>query len=191
MEQNYSFPTGDFLLLGKVAKAHGMRGEVKIFPYSGQPENMKAYKELVLVNDRGTLSRPLTVLSCKVQGKMAITRLDSVSSRDEAESVEGLKVLIARKFLPELSEDEFYWHQYVGKTVTDINQHDIGKIESIFSNGRQDIMVIRAGSKEILVPISKAIVVGESAEKLTIDPPPGLLELYTDSDCERDDYIPG
>ena len=79
----------------------------------------------------------------------------------------------------------------MGKTVTDINQHDIGKIESIFSNGRQDIMVIRAGSKEILVPISKAIVVGESAEKLTIDPPPGLLELYTDSDCERDDHIPG
>ena len=182
MEQNYSFPTSDFLLLGKVAKAHGMRGEVKIFPYSGQPENIQAYKELVLVNDRGALSRPLTVLSCKVQGKMAITRLDSVTCRDEAESIEGLKVLIARKYLPELSGDEFYWHQYVGRTVTDINQHDIGEIESIFSNGSQDIMVIRAGSKEILVPISKAIVVGESAERITIDPPPGLLELYTDSD---------
>jgi len=187
MEQNYSFPTGDFLLLGKVSKAHGMRGEVKIFPYSGQPENIKAYKELVLVNDRGVLSHPLTVLSCKIQGKTAITRLDSISSRDQAESVEGLEVLIARKFLPKLSKDEFYWHQYVGKTVTDIEQHYIGEIESIFSNGRQDIMVIRAGRNEIFVPISKGIVVGESAEKITIDPPPGLLELYTDSDCERDE----
>ena len=63
MEQKYSFPSGDFLLLGKVAKAHGMRGEVKIFPYSGQPENIKAYKELVLVNERGDLSHPLAVLS--------------------------------------------------------------------------------------------------------------------------------
>jgi 16S rRNA processing protein RimM len=186
MEQNYSFPTGDFLLLGTIAKAHGMRGEVKIFPYSGQPENIKAYKELVLVNDRGTVSHPLTVLSCKIQGKMAITRFDSISSRDEAESVEGLKVLVARKFLPKLDKDEFYWYQYVGKTVTDIKQHDIGKIESIFSNGMQDIMVIRAGGKEILVPILKDTVVGESAEKITIDPPPGLLELYTDSNCERD-----
>ena len=47
-------------------------------------------------------------------------------------------------------------------------------------------MVINAGGKEILVPISKEIVVAESAEKITIDPPPGLLELYIDSDCEPD-----
>lgn len=186
MEQEYPFPSRDFLLLGKVAKAHGMRGEVKIFPYSGQPENIKAYKELVLVNERGDLSHPLAVLSCKIQGKMAITRFDSISSRDEAESVVGLKVLIARKFLPKLGKDEFYWHQYVGKKVTDINQNEIGTIKSIFSNGWQDIMVINAGGKEILVPISKEIVVAESAEKITIDPPPGLLELYIDSDCEPD-----
>jgi len=186
MAQDYSFPAEDFLLLGKIAKAHGMRGEVKIFPYSGQPENMKAYRELVLVNDRGSLSHPLTVQSSKVQGKMAITRFQSITSRDKAEDIEGAGVLIARKYLPELTEDEFYWHQYVGKTVADLKEQDIGKIETIFSNGTQDIMVIRAGNQEILVPISKSIVVKENAEKITIDPPPGLLELYTDNDCERD-----
>ena len=182
MEQDYPFPTEKYLLLGKIAKAHGMRGEVKIFPYSGQPENIAAYKELVLVGTIGALSDPLTVLSCRVQGKVAITRLKTISSRNQAENIEGMRVLIARKFLPELAEDEFFWHQYIGKTVTDLKEHDIGKIESIFSNGTQDIMIIRAGSREVLVPISKAIVVGESAEKITIDPPPGLLELYTDSD---------
>jgi 16S rRNA processing protein RimM len=182
MKQDYPFPTEEFLLLGKVAKAHGMRGEIKIFSYSGQPENIAAYKELVLVDNMGTLSDPLTVLSCRVQGKIAITRLQTISNRNQAENIEGMGVLIAKKFLPELAEDEFFWHQYVGKTVTDLKEHDIGKIETIFSNGTQDIMVIRAGNREILVPISKAIVVGESAEKITIDPPPGLLELYTDSD---------
>ena len=182
MKLDYPFPTEEFLLLGKVAKAHGMRGEIKIFSYSGQPENIAAYKELVFVDTMGTLSNPLTVLSCRVQGKVAITRLQTISNRNQAENVEGMGVLIARRFLPELAEDEFFWHQYVGKTVTDLQEHDIGKIESIFSNGAQDIMVIRAGSREVLIPISKAIVVGESAEKITIDPPPGLLELYTDSD---------
>lgn len=186
MAQDYSFSTEDFLLLGKIAKAHGMRGEIKIFPYSGQPENMKAYRELILVNDKGMLSHPLTVQSCKVQGKMAITRLQSITSRDKAEAIEGAGVLIARKYLPELPENEFYWHQYVGKTVADLKEQNIGKIETIFSNGTQDIMVIRAGNQEILVPISKSIIVKESAEKITIDPPRGLLELYTDSDCGRD-----
>ncbi len=188
--QDYSFPTEEFLLLGKVAKAHGMRGEVKIFPYSGQPENIRVYRELILVDDGGTLSPPLTVLSCRVQGKMAITRLQSITSRNKAEDVEGVGVLIARRHLPELPEDEFYWHQYAGKTVVDLREQHIGKIETIFSNGTQDIMVIRAGNQEILVPISKSIVIRESAGKITIDPPPGLLELYTDYDCGRDEYIP-
>ena len=179
MEQDYIFPTEDFLLLGKVSKAHGMLGEIKIFAYSGQPENIKAYEELVLVNDRGRMSRPLTVLSCKVHGKMAITRLDSITSRSEAESVEKMGVLVAKTLLPALAEDDFYWHQYVGKTVTDIKQQKIGEIHTIFSNGEQDIIVIRGGDREILIPISKGIVVQENEDKIIIDPPPGLLELYT------------
>ena len=186
MIQDYSFPTEDFLLLGKITKAHGMWGEVKIFSYSGQPANIKAYKELVLVNSKGDLTGPFAVLSCKVQGKTAIVRLDSITDRNQSEDLEGLGVLIGKKHLPDLTEDEFYWHQYVGKTVTDLDKRDIGRIATIFSNGTQDIMVIRAGDHEILVPISKSIVVVESAEKITINPPPGLLELYTDSDCERD-----
>jgi 16S rRNA processing protein RimM len=186
MKQDYSFPTEDFLFLGKITKAHGMRGEVKISPCSGQPVNIKAYKELVLVDTKGKLTAPLAVLSCKIQGKTAIARLDSIADRNQAEGVEGLGVLIAKKHLPELTEGEFYWHQYIGKTVTDLNKRDIGKIETIFSNGTQDIMVIRAGEQEILVPISKTIVVKEGAEKITINPPPGLLELYTDSNSERD-----
>jgi len=184
MEQHYSFPEEDFLLLGKVAKAHGIRGDVKIFSYSGQPENIKSYQELVLVNDRGVLSQPLTVLSCKIQGKMAVTRLNSINNRDKAEYIEKMGVLIARKLLPELDRNEFYWHQYMGKTVADLNGQDIGKIEKFFFNGSQDIMVIRAGSREILVPISKGIVIRESKKKITINPPSGLLELYTDKDCE-------
>ncbi len=144
------------------------------------------YRELVLVNSKGDLSPPLAILGCRVQGKVAITSLDSITNRDKAEDIEGMGVLLAKTNLPELGENEFYWHQYIGKTVTDLNKRDIGKIEAIFSNGTQDIMVIRAGEQEILVPISKTIVVKEGAEKITINPPPGLLELYTDSNSERD-----
>lgn len=191
MNLDYSFPTEEFLLLGKVAKAHGMRGEVKIFSFSGQPENIKAYKEIVLVNAAGTLSTSLAVLGCRVQGKMAITRLDSITSRDKAESIEKMGVLIAKKLLPELEEDEFYWHHYVGKIVTDLKKQNIGIIENIFSNGSQDIMVIRAGTQEILIPISKGIVVQEDGDKISIDPPPGLLELYSDSGTKPDEYLSG
>ncbi|MBW1635062.1 MAG: 16S rRNA processing protein RimM [Deltaproteobacteria bacterium] len=187
---NYSYPAEDFLLVGKIAKAHGMRGEVKIFPFSGQPENIAKYRELVLVGTRGELSPPLAVLSCRTQGKMVIATLDSISSRDEAEHVEGMGVLLARKDLPKLAENEFYWHQYIGKKVRDMKKETIGEIITVFSNGMQDIMVIDSGSREILVPISKNIVVKETGDEIIIDPPPGLLELYTGGG-ERDEQNPG
>lgn len=181
MTKDFSFPTRDFLLLGKVAKAHGMQGEVKIFPYSGQPENICTYKELVLVDGNGNLATPQTVLNCRIQGKVAITRLSSINDRDKAEEIEGMGVLLARRQLPELDENEFYWHQYVGKIVKTMAGEIIGKIETIFPGGAQDIMVIKSGTKEILVPILKNIIVKERKEEIVIDPPPGLVELYTDS----------
>ncbi len=187
MSQDYSYPTESFLLLGKVAKAHGMRGEVKIFPFSGQPENIRTYRELVLVNSKGDLSPPLAILGCRVQGKVAITSLDSITSRDKAEGIEGMGVLLAKTNLPELTENEFYWHQYIGKTVRDLKGSYIGEIEAIFPGGTHDIMVIKSETEEILVPISKTIVIKESSEEITIDPPPGLLELYTDYSGGRDD----
>lgn len=184
--KDFSFPTGEFLLLGKVAKAHGMQGEVKIFPYSGQPENISTYKELVLLDSKGNLSPPLTVINCRIQGKVAITRLNSISDRDKAEEIEGMGVLIARTQLPELDENEFYWHQYIGKNVKTVAGEIIGKIASVFPGGAQDIMVIKSGTKEILVPILKDIIVKERNEEIVIDPPPGLVELYTDSYSGRD-----
>ena len=187
MAQDYSYPSEDFLLLGKVAKAHGMRGEIKIFPFSGQPENIRTYRELVLVDSKGVLSPPLAVLSCRIQGKVAITKLSSITTRDKAEHVEGMGVLLARKSLPELGDNEFYWHQYIGKTVRDLKGSFIGRIEAIFPGGSQDIMVIKSDTKEILVPISKTIVVKEDGREITIDPPPGLLELYTDYCGGRDE----
>jgi 16S rRNA processing protein RimM len=176
---NYSYPAEDFLLLGKVVKAHGMLGEVKIFSFSGQPENINKYRELILVGSGGNLSPPLPVLKSRVQGKMAITSLDSINNRDEAEHIEGMGVLLARKNLPKLSGDEFYWHQYIGKKVKGCKGQDIGRIKTVFTNTMQDIMVIVSGSCEILVPISKSIIIKENCDEIVIDPPPGLIELYT------------
>ena len=188
---NYSYPAEDFLLVGKVAKAHGMRGEVKIFPFSGQPENIRQYTEIVLVGDKGRLSPPLAVVSCRIQGKIVIAALDGVNNRDKAEHVEGMGVLLARKNLPDLAENEFYWHQYIGKLVRNQKEEKIGKIKSVFSNGMQDIMVIISGHREILVPISKTVVVRETDDEIIIDPPPGLLELYTRDGSIRDEQNPG
>jgi 16S rRNA processing protein RimM len=182
MEQEFSFPAEDFILIGKVVKAHGMRGEFKMFSYSGQPGNITAYEELVLVDRKGRLSLPLSVIKSRSQGKMAIVLLETVNDRTRAEHLEGMGVLLAKTKLPVLKEDEFYWHQLIGKNVQNLNGVFIGTVTQLFSNGSQDILVIKNEGSEILVPITGQTVVSETEDGITIDPPPGLLDLYTKSD---------
>ncbi len=182
MVQDFSYPADKYVLLGKVAKAHGLRGEVKIFSFSGQPENFCEYREIVLVDLAGNLSSPLAVEKFRVQGRIAIVQLASVNSRNRAEEIEGRGVLLAKNLLPETAEGEYYWYQYEGKLVLDQSGQTIGRVESLFSNGAQDIMIVKSGEAEILIPITKDIIVRETANKLIVNPPPGLLNLANDSD---------
>jgi 16S rRNA processing protein RimM len=177
MAKDFSYPADKYVLLGKVAKAHGLRGEVKIFSFSGQPENFSGYKEIVLVDTSGNLSSSLAVEKFRAHGKTAIVQLASINSRDRAEEIEGRGVLLAKNLLPDTADGEYYWYQYEGKLVLDQSGQTIGRVESLFSNGAQDIMVVKSGDKEILIPVTKSIIVGETAEELIINPPPGLLDL--------------
>lgn len=179
MIEGFPYPAEEYLLLGKIAKAHGLRGEVKISLYSGQPENLRGYRELFLIDRRGKMSGPLTLLGSRDQGKSAIVRFASVTDRNQAEAMEGLGVLLAKADLPEIAEDEYYWHQYLGKTVVDVGGKTLGRVEHLMRTGPQDVLVIKsaAGDEEILIPITREILVGETAGTLTVDPPPGLLEL--------------
>ena len=78
---------------------------------------------------------------------------------------------------PETAQDEYYWYQYEGKLVVDQNGLNIGRITSLFNNGAQDILVVQSGNREILIPVTKDIIVEETEEQLIVNPPPGLLDL--------------
>jgi 16S rRNA processing protein RimM len=179
MTLNYVFPADEYLLLGKIAKAHGLHGELKIFLHSGQPENIAEYRELVLVNGTGVISSPLAILKSRIQGKAVIVQLASIGNRTQAEMVEDYGVLLARKHLVAIGENEYYWHQYQDKLVVDLEGNIIGRVDRLFTNGAQDILVIKAGNEEILIPVTRDILVGETTGKLIVNPPPGLIEINT------------
>lgn len=185
MAEDFDFPTDQYVLLGKIVKVHGLRGEVKIYSYSGQPKNFHGYKELVLVDSTGGLTLPLDVLKVRVQGKIAILQLATVDCRNRAEETVGYGVLIKKDRLPAPDEDEYYWHQYEGKLIEDLAGETIGRVVSLFNNGAQDILVVRSGAGEILIPVTKNIVVQETADALIVDPPSGLLDLIQDGDDYR------
>ncbi len=177
MSTDYTYSKEDFILIGAVSKAHGMKGEVKIYCFSEQPDNLNSYQNVVLVDQKGSCSPHLKVKKSRAHGKMAITLLDTITDRNRAESIEGMGVLLPKEDLPETKKDEYYWHQLIGKTVIDLEGKSLGLIEEVFSNGAQDIMVVKNTVNEFFIPIVADIVLKTDQEQVLIDPPAGLIDM--------------
>ncbi len=177
MSDAYSYPDEEYLLIGKIIEPHGMKGEVKIFSFAGQPENFQEYKKLVLVTPSGKLSPPSSIEKCRIKGKSAIVKLTSVNDRNGSEAITGMGVLVLKEDLPQPGNNEFYLYQMEGLAVETVEGRRLGTVTSISSNGAQDLLVVQDDDQEYLIPIVDAIIIHQDAEKIVIAPPPGLLEI--------------
>lgn len=186
MADTFSFPTDRFILIGKIGKPHGLRGEVRLHHFSEQAENLQSYSRLFLVSLGGEISGPHRVDSRRLQGKTSIVGLESVTDRNEAEAVKGRGVLLEKSELPKMGENEYYYYQFSGLTVKTVEGRLLGKVENIFSNGAQDILVVRQEDQEYLIPVLQSVIARRTDEELIVDPPAGLLEINSEGSEDED-----
>lgn len=184
MSVEYPFPVEKYLLLGKVVKAQGLQGEIKVVCYSGQPDNFKQYKTVFLVSRKGQISSALKVESFRPKGASVVLKLENINSRSDSEAVEDAGVLLRRTDLASLKEEEFYWHQYEGKSAVTVSGESLGIVTGLFHNGAQDVLIIKKAERELLIPVTKDTVIGlqKQTAELVLNPPSGLLEVYSDEE---------
>lgn len=182
MSSTFSFPEETYILIGEVTKAQGIRGELKIHSHADQPENLRQYKSLMLVEKNGKISESLPILSLRAQGTSAIVRLHGIADRNSAELCVGHGVLINRQDLPATKEGEFYWRDIEGREVIATDGRKLGTVRQLFSNNAQDIMVVADGEMEYMIPIVEGIVISIDHAEIVIDPPQGLLEINSSNE---------
>jgi 16S rRNA processing protein RimM len=106
-------------------------------------------------------------------------RFEGVRDRDAAGELRGTWLIVDSSTLaPSDDPDEFHDYELVGLTVRTVDGTEVGVVEDVLHYG-QDLLVVRAGMREILVPFVKAMVpdVNVASGFLVIDPPPGLIDL--------------
>jgi len=168
----------DFILLGNVSKAHGIRGEVKIYPYSDHPEQFaSAYRHLYLSADKENTPVRYEVKQSRVQGRQILVLFENCGDRTSAEQLAGFLVYAMAEDLPELSAGEFYLHELEGKEMVDESGNVLGFSSHILHAGAQDILVVRHTGKEYMIPVVRDFIVAVDRERVVVDLPPGLMDI--------------
>jgi 16S rRNA processing protein RimM len=144
------------ILLGRIAGAHGIRGEVVIHAYTQGPENIGAYGPLSDADGR----RMITVASARVTQKGVVARLEGVTDRNAAEALRGVELYVDRERLPATDADEFYHTDLIGLAAVDPSGETLGTIMAVHNFGAGDLLEIRlaASGKTELVPFTDQVV---------------------------------
>jgi 16S rRNA processing protein RimM len=144
------------ILLGHIAGAHGIRGEVLIRTFTEAPENIGAYG--ALSDESGTRSFKIKVL--RVTPKGVIARIGGVADRNDAEALKGVDLYVERARLPAADEGEFYRADLVGLAAEDRQGKPIGTILAVHNFGAGDMLEVRlaGSSKTELIPFTNTFV---------------------------------
>ncbi len=165
--------------IGRVAKVHGLRGEVNVVLDVDYPEDYEGLEHLFL-EQKGRLV-PFFLEHFVIQpGGKALMKFEDLNSLDQVESLVGLEIYLPLTELPQLEEDQYYYHELIGFEVIDENLGLIGPVEIIYDLETQDLLGVTHKGKEVLIPIQDGIIlkVDKAAKKVYCQLPEGLLDIY-------------
>jgi 16S rRNA processing protein RimM len=133
--------TQKLVLVGRVAGAFGVKGEVRLTAYTGRPEALLAYRELLQKDG----SPGLTLLSGRAQKGDLVARAKEVATKEEADALRGLLLHVPREALPEPDEDEYYLTDLIGMAAVTPEGETVGRVKAVQDFGAGDILEIDPG----------------------------------------------
>jgi 16S rRNA processing protein RimM len=175
------------LRVGRLVKAHGLKGALKLELYTDDPAGRfapGATFTLQVPESSAWHGKSLTVREFRWMNSHPVAFFEGVDDRDGAEAlVKAILWIDADSSAQPAEDDAWYDHQLVGLDVVR-DGTSVGTIVRVEHLPSQDLLIVKAGENEIMVPFVAAIVpeVDVAGGRVTVTPPPGLFEDLTDDD---------
>ena len=168
----------DLLLVGRIARAHGNKGQVIVNPETDFLADRFAEGNVLLVEQAG-LVRERRIRSVRFQQGRPIVALDGVESMNDAEALAGAELKMPAEGLGPLPERTYYRHDLVGCEVRTKDGDVVGKVTAVEGSLERSRLVIARQGGEVMVPMVETICISvdPAAKAIVIDPPEGLLDL--------------
>jgi 16S rRNA processing protein RimM len=169
------------LVVGRVARPHGVRGELLVDVRTDEPEQRFAAGATMAATLRSGERTTLAVAAARPHGVRLLVRFDSVAGRDAAEALRGALLTVDSAALPPPSDpDEYYDHQLEGLSAQLADGTLVGVVTEVMHGPGAELLVIarEGGGPAALVPFVRDIVptVDLAAGRLVLTPPDGLLD---------------
>jgi 16S rRNA processing protein RimM len=165
------------VVVARVGKAHGLRGEVTVQVLTGAPDE-RFVPGATFVTEPPEAG-PLVLRTARDNNGILLLGFEQTDNRSGAEALRGIK-LLADVLADDGQEDVWYERDLIGLTVVTVGGVEVGEVTALESRPAQDLLVFRlTDGREVLVPFVTAIVPEVDIEggRVVLDPPPGLLDL--------------
>ena len=145
----------DRICVAQIGAAHGIRGEVRLRSFTGEPTAIASYGPLE--SEDGT--RRFTIETLRPAKDHFVARLEGISDRNAAEQLTNLRLYVARDRLPPAGDGEFYHADLVGLAAVTPDGAALGTVTAVHNFGAGDVIEIKPASGEaLLVPFTDAAV---------------------------------
>ena len=166
----------DLLKVGVITTTHGVRGEVKVYPTTDEPERFLELDYVLL--DTGRELRKLEIKNVKFFKNLVILKFKGADNINDIEKYKGRDLWIPREEGQELEEDEYYIADLLGMSVVLENGQEFGTLKDVMETGANDVYIIDSAEHgEVLLPAIKECILDVDLEKnvMTIHLMKGLI----------------
>lgn len=166
----------EYFEIGQIANHFGIKGMVKVNPFTDDISQFEKLKSILLVKD-GKLSE-VEIEETKYSKNQVLLKLKGIDTVEEAEKYRGCYLKIARSNSKKLPKDTYFIADLLGLTVYTDENILLGKVEDIYNSGANDIYVIKSeDGKQILLPGTKEVIkqIDLEQERITVHIIKGLI----------------
>ena len=168
----------DCFYLGRIAKTHGIKGEITLKVEADDPSAYANLKHFFLEINK--VLTPFFIEKIVMSGDKFFITVQDVKTVEAAQNLVGKSVYLPLEMLPKLSGKQFYYHEVTGFMVVDAEKGELGPIQEVLEYPTQAILQIMKGKKEILIPILDEVIqkVDRDKKTLYVKAPEGLIDMY-------------
>ena len=166
------------LQVGVISSTHGIRGEVKVFPTTDDPDRFRKLKQVIL--DTGREQKGLEIEGVKFFKQFVILKFKGIDNINDIEKYKGKSLYVTREHAVKLKKDEYFIADLIGLQVVTDEGELLGELTDVLETGANDVyQVTDKNGKELLLPAIKDCILSVDLEKgeMEVHVLEGLLDL--------------